>query len=666
MIRSWLAPWRAHWIGAALWVGAAGLIATPAAKAAPPAEQFFQAGQIASAQLSPNGQRIAFISTAKGGRGRLVVLDLRTMKPGVAVAYQDADVNRFQWVNDERLVFEQSVELTGPGRIDFGHGLAAANHDGSGFRALVQSTNWFFKDAMETRPLLPPHTRLLHGAGRQDGDDVYVLVPEQANQKSGVDFIKLLRLNTVTGRSKEVDAPLHVFDWLMDKDGTLRVVETRQAQAGALRYLQADGQWKTLLEFDARDPASGRPRPLELSPDGRLFVSAPSPTGTAAVYTMDLANGKLGDAPVLVSKEFDLAPDFVASDERLLGMRYTVDAEVTHWLDPQMKAHQATIDAMLPSTTNRLSAARRPSLPYMLVEAYSDRQAGLFLLYNTETRKLIKLGAVLPDLDTKALGQTDFVHYKARDGLEIPAYLTLPPVAEKRQLPMVVLVHGGPYTRGRAWGWDREVQFLASRGYAVLQPEFRGGRGFGFKHFQAGWKQWGQAMQDDIADGVRWAAAQGYADPKRVCIAGASYGGYAVLMGLIRDPDLYRCGFEWVGVTDIQLMYDVSWSDTTEDSKTYGMPKLIGDPVGDAAMLAAASPLAQAARLKRPLLMAYGAFDIRVPIVHGEKFHDAVKVHNPDVEWLVYPKEGHGWQHPETNIDFWTRVEKFLDRHIGH
>jgi dipeptidyl aminopeptidase/acylaminoacyl peptidase len=175
-------------------------------------------------------------------------------------------------------------------------------------------------------------------------------------------------------------------------------------------------------------------------------------------------------------------------------------------------------------------------------------------------------------------------------------------------------------------------------------------------------------MQDDIADGVQWAVEKGYADPKRVCIAGASYGGYATLMGLVNDPDLYKCGIDWVGVTDIKLLYTGHWlftSDLPERWKKYGMPDLIGDLEKDAAQLKATSPLEQAARIRHPLLLAYGGADMRVPLVHGTKFRDAVKASNKDVEWIEYAEEGHGWALAKNRIDFWTRVEKFLDRNIG-
>jgi dipeptidyl aminopeptidase/acylaminoacyl peptidase len=257
------------------------------------------------------------------------------------------------------------------------------------------------------------------------------------------------------------------------------------------------------------------------------------------------------------------------------------------------------------------------------------------------------------------------LRYGARDGLSIPAYLTLPNGVPPKNLPMVVLVHGGPSVRGGHWGFNREAQFLASRGYAVLEPDFRGSLGYGRKHEMAGWRQWGLGMQNDVADGARWAIAKGFADPKRICVAGASYGGYATLMGLVNDPDIFRCGVSWVGVTDINLLYSVTWGDMSEEARKYQLPLWIGDQVQDAAQLAATSPIVQAARIKRPLILAYGGSDSRVPVVHGTKFYSAVKAHNPDVEWIEYVNEGHGWRSMQANVDFWSKVEVFLNKHIG-
>ena len=447
-----------------------------------------------------------------------------------------------------------------------------------------------------------------------------------------------------------------------DGSGYRQLVETTRSFVKVPDSGTPPLRWDTYLL-----KALGTPGPDDVfvvAPDGTLFVEA-GHQGTTAVFHFDPARGKLAETPLAAARGFDLHPRFIASDTQLLGLRYQIDAEVTQWLDPAMKALQATVYTRLPATANRLSVPARGDSPWVLVEAFADVQPRLTYLYNTTTRQLSRVGGSHPAIDPAQMGITDFVRDQATDGLEIPAYLTLPPGDAKKNLPLVVLVHGGPWVRGATWAWHPEVQFLASRGYAVLQPEFRGSTGFGRAHFEAGWKQWGQAMQTDLADGARWAIAQGIADPKRVCIAGASCGGYATLMGLARDAALFRCGVAWVGVTDLPMMFSVNWSDTTTEVKQYGMSRLLGDPVTDAAMLRAQSPLTQAARIRRPLLMAYGAWDVRVPLIHGEAFRDAVKPHNPQLEWVVYPEEGHGWEKPETRIDFWGRVERFLGRHLA-
>jgi len=263
------------------------------------------------------------------------------------------------------------------------------------------------------------------------------------------------------------------------------------------------------------------------------------------------------------------------------------------------------------------------------------------------------------------MGERNFFRIQARDGLSIPLYVTLPPGRSTGPLPTIVFVHGGPWVRGVTWEWSGEAQFLASRGYAVLEPEFRGSLGYGFKLFEAGWRQWGLAMQDDLADAAKWAIDKGIADPKRIGIGGASYGGYATLMGLIKNPELFRCGFEWVGVTDIDLMYSLARSDMSDEVRTYEFPRIVGDRYKDADQLRETSPLANASRLSQPLLMASGGLDRRVPREHGIKFRDAVSATNRNVEWIEYPDEGHGWYKDDDNIDFWNRVERFLQENLA-
>ena len=632
-----------------------------ATAAPPPAEAFFEEPVLSGAKLSPDGRLVAMRVGGKGQRARLAVLDTATMKATVVARFDEAHVGRFQWVNAQRLVFDLNTDLTGPGRVDLGSGLFAVNADASRFRQLVQTTGTSFVKSNDADKLLPWNTFLLRGVGSPDSDEVLVVKPEEIS-KERVGFIQLQRVNTLNGRMTEVDAPLHASEWTLDASGALRAALTSQADKVTVQWRGPSGAWTQLAAYDRFSPNWLRPR--YVAPDGRLYVEAPL-GDKAAVFTLDPATGQRSATPVAASKDFDLHPTFIANDKRLLGLRYTIDAEVTQWLDADMKAAQAAIDTLLPASANRMHVPARGDSPFLLIEAFADVQPTVTYLYHQETRKLTRLGTSHPRIDPAQGGQTDFVRYKARDGLEIPAYLTLPPGGAKKNLPLVVLVHGGPWVRGADWDFDPEVQFLASRGYAVLQPEFRGSTGFGGKHFDAGIKQWGRAMQNDLADGARWAIAQGHADPKRICIAGASYGGYATLMGLVNDADLFRCGVSWVGVTDPQLLFSVSWSDITNESKKYGMNRLVGDPVADAALLKSVSPLEQAAKIKQPLLLAYGAWDVRVPLIHGEKLRDALKPHNPKVEWVVYKDEGHGWARPENRIDFWTRVEKFLARELA-
>ncbi|MES3025428.1 MAG: prolyl oligopeptidase family serine peptidase [Pseudomonadota bacterium] len=610
-----------------------------------PITSFFQNDTFSDAALSPNGRNLAIRVATRESRAQLAVLALDTMALTQVGATATGDVGSFAWVNNDRLVYRITDLRHDKFEYVAGRGLFAINRDGRAERELKTGGT------------------LMGATMTSDRDDVFVWAAE-SNEGNDLGHFRIERLNTKTGNKTVIDTPWDAVEYAFDRKNELRVVLARDKNQYALRYRdQANGPWRTLASFEANSTASIHP--LLFGPDGVLYVSARNGRDKSAVYRYDLAANKLDGEPLVASEQFDVAGHFITDAAKVLGFRYQIDAEVTTWFDPAMKAFQLAVDAQLGATTNRLSRGERSETPFVLVEAFSDVQPSKYYLFNSDTGKLTKLGEANADIDPARMSLKDLVRYKARDGLEIPAYLTLPKDGSGKNLPLVVLVHGGPFMRGGYWSFDEEAQFLASRGYAVLQPEFRGSAGFGARHFRAGWKQWGLAMQDDLADGAKWAIAQGYADPKRICIAGASYGGYATLMGLIKDPELFKCGINWIGVTDIEMMYSVRGSDFGGNWKTYGMPLLVGDRVKDAAQLKATSPLQNAARLRQPLLMAYGRDDRRVPLVHGTRFRDAVKAGNPDVEWVVYDEEGHGWGNLKTRLDFWNRVEKFLERHIG-
>ncbi len=645
--------------------------APPVPVAAPltPIADFFDTPAFGEAQLSPDG---AFLAARVGGQGqreRLAVVDLRDNSAKVVAQFPEVDIGDFQWISDNRLLFDTTDQRVGDGDVRYGPGLYAVNRDGTAFRQLARrSWETFFK-APNAGPILPWHTFMLAQPGAQDSAIIHVSNPniEAAGQ---VNHVGLLRLNTLNGKASEIAGPGNTRDWLLDHKGQPRIVTTFRDGVSTTQYREGDGDtWRPLLSFDTFTGLGVGVgfTPLAFGPDGTLYVTSRDGSDRTTLRTFDLATNKLSAKPLVALDGYDFRGQLVMNQGKLLGLRYLADGEGMLWFDPAMKAMQAAIDARLPYTVNLVSLPVRPRTAWVLVESYSDTQPRIYFVYNTETKVLSRVGDQHAAIKASQMGNQAQVHYKARDGLDIPALLTLPN-GKSKNLPLVVLVHGGPHVRGATWGWKAQSQFLASRGYAVLEPEYRGSTGFGAIHFRAGWKQWGLKMQDDIADGARWAIAQGIVDPKRICIAGASYGGYATLMGLVNDPDLFKCGIDWVGVTDIKLMYTGHWlftSDLPQEFKQYGMPELIGDPVKDADQLKATSPLAQAARIRQPLLLAYGGADQRVPLIHGSKFRDAVKATNKDVEWIEYEKEGHGWALPENRIDFWSRVEKFLQRHIG-
>ncbi len=407
-------------------------------------------------------------------------------------------------------------------------------------------------------------------------------------------------------------------------------------------------------------------QPVFFDSRNTLYVRA-GYMGRSALFQYDLNKRELAKEPFVDVDGFDYAgaveQDHVA--RKIIGVHLRADAEGTVWLDPVMKGIQQKVDALLPGTSNLITCGIDcANPPAVLVRSQSDRLPTSFYVYTPANGKIVGLGGMHPDIKAAQMGRREFYRFAARDGLQVPVYVTMPPGKPTGALPAVLLVHGGPYVRGASWEWEDEAQFLASRGYVVLQPEFRGSTGFGYAHFKAGWKQWGRAMQDDLADTVRWAAGKGWVDAKRVAIMGASYGGYAALMGMIRDPELFRCGVEWAGVTDLDLLFTAVESDMSDDARRYGLQTLIGDPAADAAQFAQFSPLRRAAELKQPLLIAHGSEDRRVPVIHATRFRSAVAEKNRNVEWISYPNEGHGWRNEATRIDFWKRVEAFLAKNL--
>jgi len=651
--------------GAAALVSSQAMAADLASPEDVPIEAFFNVQDMSEPVLSPEGDALAILLRNKAGRRVLAVLDTADLQKATLVAaFGDADVVDAHWVNDKRIVF-RSWREDSSAFDQRGTGLYAVDRDGGSMRELImpQWPGYLTRArAASARALTPDHILL---RTLDDGSDD-VLITQGVFEHRELEAVAPMRLDTRSGQARSMltaSAPAHVFRWFFDGQAHLVAAETESQGEEALITPTADG-WRERARFPAYASSPGAFDIRQLAADGQIYVTRYD-HGEAALFLLNQTTFVPASQPIVKIDGFDFNGHLIEDKRhhRLLGVHFVSDAGGTAWLDPELKKLQDAIDARLKGLVNIVDPADCGCAKRVLVTSYSDRQPPVYFLYDREAGSLTLIGASRPRIQAAQMARTDFYRIAARDGQQIPVYVTRPP--GKGPWPTVVLVHGGPNVRGWSGIWDDESQFLASRGYLVVKPEFRGSAGYGVKLLESGFKQWGLASQDDIADATTWAAGQGLADPKRTCIAGASYGGYATLMGLVRYPDLYRCGVAWSAVTDIEMMYDIWWSDVGDEWKGYGMPAMVGDKAKDSAQFAATSPLKLAARIQRPLLLAHGGVDERVPIVHAHALRDALEAAHAPLTWIEYPEEAHGWYEPATRVGFYERVAAFLAANIG-
>jgi dipeptidyl aminopeptidase/acylaminoacyl peptidase len=346
-------------------------------------------------------------------------------------------------------------------------------------------------------------------------------------------------------------------------------------------------------------------------------------------------------------------------DHHLLGFTCERDKPTVVWTDQRMQILQTLIDREFPATKNDFTS-RSDDLQWMIVFAHSDRDPGTYYMLNTTKPTLEQLVVTMPWIKPAKMAEMRPITYQARDGLTIHGYLSLPAGSDGKNLPLIVNPHGGPWVRDE-WGFNPEIQFFASRGYAVLQMNFRGSTGYGSGFEAAGFGQWGLSMQDDITDGVKWAIAQGIADPKHIAIYGASYGGYAAMAGLAFTPELYCCGINYVGVTDIKLLLKTlpkSWNREIVEAMT-------GNSKRDGKQLEATSPMDHPERIRVPVLFAYGRLDDRVDLKHGTEMAGDLRARGIPVTLIVRQDEGHGFRHWDNKIELYKAMEEFLGKYLA-
>jgi dipeptidyl aminopeptidase/acylaminoacyl peptidase len=598
-----------------------------------PVRDFFRNPEITGFQLSPSGEQLAFLKPVDN-RLNVFVQPTAGGEAKQLTQVKDRDIGGFFWKGDHFILY-----LKDNGGDENFH-LYVAHPDGSAERDLTpfEGVKADMIDDLEENP-----NQVIVGLNKRNKEifDAY-------------------RLNVETGDLEMIaENPGNISNWVTDHDGHIRVAVTTDGVNTSLLYRKTEQDpFKTVITTNFKESFS----PQFFTFDNRnLYGVSNIGRDKAAVVEFDLESGK------------EVKTIFERSDVDVSGLSYSKKRKVitaaiyTTWksdrtfFDGESEALFKTLEQKLPGYEIHFVSMNKAEDTF-IVRTITDRSLGAFYLFDAKSGDLKKLADRAPWLKEDQLAEMKPIEYTSRDGLTIHGYLTLPKGRPATDLPVVVNPHGGPWARDE-WGFNPEIQFLANRGFAVLQVNFRSSTGYGRKFLEAGFKQWGLTMQDDITDGVKWLIAQGIADSKRVAIYGGSYGGYAVLAGLTKDPDLYAAGVDYVGVSNLfTFMKTVPpyWKPFLEM-----MYEMVGSPENDKQLFEENSPALHADRIKAPLFVAQGAKDPRVNINESNQIVDALKKRGIEVEYMVKPNEGHGFHNEENRFSFYEAMEKFLEKYLS-
>jgi dipeptidyl aminopeptidase/acylaminoacyl peptidase len=487
-------------------------------------------------------------------------------------------------------------------------------------------------------------------------DDDHILVTHNKRDKRLFD---VYRINIKTGAETLVaQNPGNITAWNTDHAGKVRAAGATDGVNKTLLYRETEAEpFKPLLTTNFREAVDI----VGWTPDSKLmYVASNRGRDKAALFEFDPKTAKEGK---LIYENPNVDVDSLGwSRARKVITQTMVNFEKAEpvFFDKESERVYKALKAKLPGYQIGVQSMTKDE-NLLIVAASNDRTPGTRYVYDVKADKLTKLAEINPALAEADMAEVKPISYTARDGLTIRGYLTLPKGVPAKNLPVIVNPHGGPWYRD-SWGYNGEIQFLANRGYAVLQMNFRGSVGYGRKFWEASFKQWGLAMQDDITDGVNWLIKEGIADPKRIAIYGASYGGYATLMGVTKTPDLYAAAVDYVGVSNMfTFMKSIPpyWKPFLEM-----MTEMVGDAEKDKAQLTTTSPALNAERIKTPLFIAQGAKDPRVVKAESDQMVEALKKRGVAVEYMVKDNEGHGFRLQENQFEFYEAMEKFLGKHL--
>jgi dipeptidyl aminopeptidase/acylaminoacyl peptidase len=599
-----------------------------------PLRDFFRNPEKTRFQLSEDGQTVSYLAPYEH-RLNLFVMPRGAAEARRITSVTDRSLAGYLWKGSDRLLF-----LKDTGGNENYH-LFSVDRDGQNQRDLTPF----------------PKTQVGVVDRLWDEPDAVLIEMNRRNVK----VFDVYRLNVVTGALTLVaENPGNITRWLVDHAGRVRGAQTSDGVNTSLLYRETEAEpFRTALTTNFREQLN----PQFFTFDNRQLIAVSNiGRDKGVVVKLDPRTGQ-ELAVITQHPRVDMTGvSFSRARQVLTAAHYTTWQAQRRFLDGRTARLYERLQARLPGyEIGSLNNHDRAETTF-IIHTSNDRTRGADYLCEVRPDRLTKLAEQSPWLNERDLATMSPITYPSRDGLTIHGYLTLPPGRPAKHLPVVVCPHGGPWSRN-SWGFNPEVQFLANRGYAVLQMNFRGSTGYGRQFWEASFKQWGRAMQDDITDGVQWLIGRGVADPKRIAIYGASYGGYATLAGVTFTPDLYACGIDYVGPANLFTLLKTIppyWEPIRVKFQA-----MIGDPVADKGLLEAASPVLHADRIKVPMLIAQGANDPRVNKDESDQMVAALRARGIPVEYIVKDNEGHGFSNEENQFEFYEAMERFLAQHLA-
>ncbi|KPF70506.1 hypothetical protein IP84_02060 [beta proteobacterium AAP99] len=636
-------------------------------------EDFVRQPALTQPIMSRSGRYFASTAPSRG-RMNLVVMDLQTRQGSLLSSLSDFDVISINWVGEDHLVFSlgQQNTPTGPGQQD-GGGLFAVSRDGKYQRRIsptireVRAQNQFVYRGLSYFRSIP-------------GSDTEFLA---TGNLTSADSTDVYRVDVRTGRSTLITQgrPAGIATrWVLDSKLVPRVVEMvrRDELITTVHYRKdADSPWEEIARYDPTKGPVFKPLAFE-SDDKTLQVAYNGERQNMAVFRYNPEAKKMIEVAAQHPR-FDMGADAQGQivpgvitepgTGKIIGYAVSADKPQTVWIDEAYQRFQRMIDGALPNTVNTFR--RTPDGKQFLVTSVSDRSSPRWYLMNEEKKTLEEIGAGRPWLNADKLAEVRPFLLKTRDGLEIPSYYILPrDYVPGTKIPTVLHIHGGPFARADLWGQFSfgimEGQILASRGYAVVIPNFRVTPGLGNDVYYKGFGAYGRQMSEDHEDAARWAIAQGFADPKRMCISGASYGGYAVMRALQKSPDLFKCGVSGLMVVDMKRQLTSRFGDTAgNEAGVEYWRRVLGVPNLDDPIVRQISPNFWADQIKQPVFIYAGRDDIRTPLEQTRLMIDALtRAGNPPKDVMIADNEGHGFGRVENNKELYERMLKFLAEHL--